>query len=282
MSGNSIADSSAVRLPGKVLAQHHTAITLLEEMLAVSKPGNSLDWLDLACGRGQMITNLENTIPDGEMRSKIRYLGFDISNDYTREVEKLAATLKLGAVETLVGQLDHFPEIVQAEKKFSFITFTNVVHELPPTLFGSLLLELIRRMKPDAKLYVYDMETLPKPELGAITWDAADVKRLLSFIFKESGGHALPPTVPRWPHSSCMAWSINFSRERLDVDAQRFDQVLPELTAKTTAFIKNMFKEKLQRTIEALQEITKYGGQTEEEQKGKINLLFDFWSLSQL
>lgn len=282
MSGNSIADSSAVRLPGKVLAQHHTAITLLGEMLAGTQPGDSLDWLDLACGRGQMITNLKETIPDGQMRSKIRYLGFDIANDYTRETEKLAATLKLGAVDTLVGQLDHFPGIVRPEKKFSFITFTNVVHEIQPTLFGALLLELIRRMKPDAKLYVYDMETLPEPELGAVTWDAADVKRLLSFIFKELGGQAVPPSVPRWPHSSCMAWSINFSRERLDVNAQLFDQVLPELTTKTGQFIKKLFKEKLRRTTEALQDITKYGGQTAEEQKKKINLLFDYWSLSQL
>ena len=38
----------------------------------------------------------------------------------------------------------------------------------------------------------------------------------------------------------------------------------------------------LQRTIAALEEITKYGGQTGEEQKRKTNLLFDYWSLSRL
>jgi SAM-dependent methyltransferase len=169
MSGNSIADSSAVSLPNKVLAQHHTAITLLATILEARKPGDYLDWLDLACGRGQMIAHLKDTIPDGDLRARVRYSGYDVDNEYTRETEKMAASLKLGASDVVVGQLDHFADIVKPEKMFSFVTFTNVVHELPPVLFGSLLLELILRMKQDAKLYIYDMETLPDPELGAVT-----------------------------------------------------------------------------------------------------------------
>jgi SAM-dependent methyltransferase len=282
MSGNSIADSSAVLIPGKVLAQHHTAITLLAEMLAARAANQSVGWLDLACGRGQIIAHLEDTIPDGELRAKVRYLGYDIDSDYTRETERKAASLKLGAANVVVGQLDHFPDVIKSEQRFSFVTFTNVVHELPPVLFGSLLLELILRMEMDAKLYIYDMETLPEPELGAVPWDASDVRRLLAFVFKESGSKLAPPMVQRWPHSSCTAWSVTFGREKLEVDAPAFTKNLPELKAKTTEFIAQLFKEKLQRTIAALEEITKYGGQTGEEQKRKMNLLFDYWSLSRL
>ncbi len=282
MSGNSIADSSAVSLPGKVLAQHHTAITLLANMLATRQPGDLLDWLDLACGRGQIIAHLEDTLPDAALRARVRYSGYDIDNDYTRETEKKAASLKLGAANVVVGQLDHFTCIVRPEQLFSFVTFTNVVHELPPVLFGSLLLELILRMKPDAKLYIYDVETLPEPELGAIPWDANDVRRLLTFVFKESGATTAPPIVPRWPHPSCFAWSVDFDRSRLDVDAQTFAKNLADLKTKTTAFIVELFKEKFERTMAALEELTKYGGQTGEEQKRKLKLLFDYWSLSRL
>lgn len=282
MSGNSFADSSAVLMPNKVLAQHHTAITLLAKNLEACKPGESIDWLDLACGRGQMIAHLQDTIPDGELRAKVRYFGYDIDNEYTRETEKLAATLKLGASDVTVGQLDHFAEIIKPDRIFSFVTFTNVAHELPPILFGSLLLELILRMKQDAKLYIYDMETLPEPELGAIPWDANDVRRLLTFVFKESGAKNNPPMVQRWPHSKCFGWSVDFDRARLDVDEQTFTQKLPELKANTANFIQELFKEKLQRTTAALEEIQKYGGQTGEEQARKVNLLFDYWSLSRL
>jgi hypothetical protein len=181
-----------------------------------------------------------------------------------------------------VGQLDHFPLVIKPEQKFSFITFTNVVHELPPVLFGSLLLELISRMEMNAKLYIYDMETLPEPELGAVPWDASDMRRLLTFVFTESGSILAPPMVQRWPHSSCTAWSVTFVREKLEVDAQSFTSKLPELKSKTNEFVAQLFKEKLNRTIDALEVITKFGGQTGEEQKRKMNLLFDYWSLSRL
>lgn len=282
MSGNSIADSSAVLFPNRVLVQHHTAITLLTTNLAARQSGDPLEWLDLGCGRGQIIAHLDDTLPDSNLRSRIHYSGYDVDNAYTREAEKKAASLNLGAATIIVGQLDHFSQIMTVDRQFSFVTFTNVIHELPPVLAGSLLLELIARLKSDGKLYIYDMETLPEPELGAVPWDANDVRRLWSFMYKELGATASPPMVPRWPHSSCFGWSVDFDRAKLDVDDEQFKRLLPELKPKTSSFIAELFKEKLARTIGELEEITKYGGQTGGEQKRKMNLLFDYWSLSRL
>lgn len=282
MSGNSIADSSAVSLPNRVLVQHHTAITLLGNILAARTPGEGLQWLDLGCGRGQIIAHLEDTLPDSNLRSQIHYLGYDVDNAYTREAERKAASLNLGSATVTVGQLDHFSNIISVDRQFSFVTFTNVIHELPPVLVGSLLLDLILRLKPDGKMYIYDMETLPEPELGAVPWDVNDVRRLLSFFYKELGAAVSPPMVPRWPHSSCSAWSVDFDRSKLDVSPEQFANLFPELKAKTSSFIEGLFKEKLERTVGELEEITKFGEQTGSEQKRKINLLFNYWSLSRL
>lgn len=281
MSGSFIADSSAV-LAGKVLPQHHTAITLLGNMVTSHPRGELFGWLDLACGRGQIIAHLDDTLPNSDIRGRISYLGYDIENEYTRETERRASELNFGAAEVVVGQLDHFAKLVAPNPAFQFVTFTNTIHELPPALFGTLLLELILRMKPSGALYIYDMESLPEPELGAVLWEANDVRRFLTFLYGELGAQAACPMVQRWPHSSCTAWSIQIERNRLGVGATSFAARLPELSEKTVKFINELFIEKLERTIEALEALTKYGEQTVEEQKRKVKLLYDFWSLSRL
>jgi hypothetical protein len=281
MTGSSIADSSAV-LVARVFPQHHTAITLLTNLLMSRGQEELFGWLDLACGRGQIINHLDSAIPDETIRKKIHYLGFDIDNEYTRETAKHAEELGFGSSETLVGQLDHFANVVVPTRHFSFVTFTNTVHEIPPTLFGTLLLDLIARLAPDGTLYIYDMESLPDPELGAVVWDATDIRRLLTFLYKELGASTVPPMVQVWPHSSCTAWSVQLDRSKLDVDKKALVKLLPKVRAKVSAFISTLFDEKLERTIEALEVLTKYGEQTVDEQKRKVKLLYDFWSLSRL
>jgi len=282
MSGNSIADSSAVSVP-RMLSQHQAAITMLDELLTNRPEETPFDWLDLACGRGQILSHLKDALPEDAKRARIRYFGFDVDNSYVREADARAKSLNFAGADITIGQLDHFHQIVPPDQKYSFITFTNVVHELPPRLFGSLLLELILRMKPTGTLYIFDMESLADPELGAITWDNNEVRRLLTFIYKELGAAQGPPGIPRWPYSSCVAWSFRLQREKLDVGPDAFAQKMPELKTKIEAFIIALFKERFERTKEALEDLTNLGGaETGEEQTRKMKLLYDFWSLSRL
>ncbi len=48
-----IADSRAVLLPGRVLPQHQTAVSLVKVMTQ-DPLIKRIRWLDLACGRGQI------------------------------------------------------------------------------------------------------------------------------------------------------------------------------------------------------------------------------------
>jgi SAM-dependent methyltransferase len=267
----------------RVLPQHQSALTLLGELFLVQPAIDYVDWLDLACGRGQILTHLEDSLPDGNMRSRIRYSGYDINNEYARETERLANNLGFRSARVTIGQLDHFTIHIPASTNFSFVTFINSVHELPPVLFGKLLLELILRMKPDAKLFIYDMETLSPPELGANPWESLHVRQLFAFIYKELGSNAAVPIVQKWTHSSCAGWSVTVHRNQLGLDQDAFAEKLPKLLSKTTEFITELFARRLESTIEALDELSKYGGgETEEEQKRKTCLLYDYWSLSRL
>ena len=78
MSG--IADSSA-EFTKKVFAQHQAAITLLGQLL-VDPAVSQVDWLDLGCGKGQILAQLEHNIPEKEVRAKIGYCGYDLENKH--------------------------------------------------------------------------------------------------------------------------------------------------------------------------------------------------------
>jgi hypothetical protein len=272
-----LADSNAV-LVKKILPQHHTAITLLGGLLTA--PGTEqVEWLDLACGKGQIISQFERNIAELNLREKIAYHAYDIKDEHTRVSEKIARSLNFRSVDVKIGEMEHFPNIFPPEQKFSFISFTNTVHELRPTLVGSLLIALILRLSDTGILYIYDMETLPLPELGAVPWDGDDFRNLLSEIFKDLGCQPIPLIVQRWEHSSCSGWSVNLQRNYLRVS----DAVITENTERAatgaTAVIIAVLKYKLKITAEELEALTRFGPDNEEEKKRTIKLLYDFWSL---
>ncbi len=74
---SSIGDSSAELNIRRVMSQHQAAITVLQFLL-VNPAIQEFSWLDLACGKGQIISQLEENIPDETLRGKIVYLGYDI------------------------------------------------------------------------------------------------------------------------------------------------------------------------------------------------------------
>jgi len=98
----------------KVWPQHQRAITLLGGLLATPNTAE-LDWLDLACGKGQIIAQFEKNVPDSDLRRKIAYHAFDIENEHTRMAEKLAHKLGFRTVDVQVGEIEHFAKIFPLE-----------------------------------------------------------------------------------------------------------------------------------------------------------------------
>lgn len=69
-----------------MLPQHQAAITLLSSLLQNTQV-DKFYWLDLACGKGQIISQLNENLTI-ENRKKIIYHGYDINVDYLKELNK--------------------------------------------------------------------------------------------------------------------------------------------------------------------------------------------------
>jgi hypothetical protein len=93
-----IADSDAFKDPGRVLPQHQAALTLLQGRLSAPST-KRLSWLDLACGRGQIIVSLDENLSP-EARAKIEYSAYDLDHEFARETRKTAQRLGFASLET--------------------------------------------------------------------------------------------------------------------------------------------------------------------------------------
>lgn len=137
-----IADSDAFKDRNHILPQHQAALTLLQDRL--SAPFISrLSWLDLACGKGQMILSLDENL-SREARSKVEYWAYDLDKEFARETRKTAERLGFASLETRVGDLSDFDRILPKGAIFEFITLTNTIHEIEPLSIGKSVCELHR------------------------------------------------------------------------------------------------------------------------------------------
>lgn len=275
-----INDSDAYLNKDRLLAQHQAALSLLQGKL--DKPGlTDLIWLDLGCGKGQIIVNLELNIGD-DARTKISYSAFDIIEEHLSITLKKAESLKFKSSKGKIGDISDFPNLFPAENKYDFITLTNSIHEFSPLVIPDILFESILRLSPTGLLFVYDMESLPTLELGAITWTREEIHELLQSFFKHFEIIDYSPTPGRWNHSSCFGWNIQLNREYIKSTDDELIKRKDEAIENTKKDILAILKRKLEECEKTLESITKHGAETDEEEKSKQKLLYDFWSLNRI
>jgi hypothetical protein len=273
----SIADSSAVLEPERLLTQHQAALTLLQGMLGdPSCP--EVPWLDLACGRGQIILHLEGNLSEGE-RQKIRLVGYDIENSYSREAKRIAESMGFASYSFEVGALNRFWESRATSGPWRFITLTNAAHELHPSTLAEILVRCIERLDEKGCLFLYDMERLPEPELGAIPWSAAEIREILTAMFVALGVEKYKPSVGRWPHRSCVGWNAQVQASHLDLP-DGFASQIPAAIEATAERIRELLRAKIQHISATLASLAEHGAETDEEASEKVHLLYDFWAVS--
>lgn len=275
-----INDSDAYLNKDRLLAQHQAALSLLQGKL--DRPGlTDLIWLDLGCGKGQIIVNLEHNIGD-DARTKISYSAFDIIEEHLSITLKKAESLKFKSSNGKIGDISDFPNLFPVENKYDFITLTNSIHEFSPLLIPDILFESIVRLSSTGLLFVYDMESLPSLELGAITWTREEIHELLKSFFKNFDIQGYSPTPGRWNHSSCFGWNIQLSREYINLTDEELIKRKDKAIELTKQDIVTILKRKLDECEKSLESITKHGAETDEEEKSKQKLLYDFWSLNRI
>jgi SAM-dependent methyltransferase len=274
----SIADSDAIKDRKRVLPQHQAALTILEGRLSAPKT-TQLSWLDLACGRGQIIASLDVNLSP-KARAKIRYSGYDLNQEYARETSKAASQLGFASLDTYVGDLSDFERIIPTENLFDFITLTNTVHEIAPDRLAGLLVHCVGRLSNQGVLYVYDMERIKPPELGALPWSRDDIRQIVHCVLNALGASTYRPEIARWSHSTCDGWSVQIHREHLDVTRPNCNQNGDVAVQQAREEITRLLKARLNNCRSALESLTVHGAETAEEQEDKERLLFEFWAIS--
>lgn len=270
-----IADSSAVLEVAKMLPQHQAAITLLNSIVQNPKL-SKINWLDLACGKGQIISQLDENLTTGN-RKKISYYGYDINVDYSKFVMKIASKLEFDSYNVEIGDLTMFDRALPDDILFDFITCTNVIHELHPQKFLNMLIHAIKRLNINGQLFIYDMESLTNPELGALPLKGAEIKQLIDTVLKAAGStfEVSPST---WMHRTCSGWSLVINRNYLGVETNAFEED-PNILLLLKREIEKLLKNKLEECTRVLNIFTDYGTETSDEEQQKQISLYEFWAI---
>lgn len=275
---SSIADSDAFKDSERVLPQHQAALTLLQARLSVPSVLR-LCWLDLACGRGQIIVSLDKNL-SSEARKKVEYWAYDLDQDFARETRRTAEHLGFGGLETRVGALSDFDRILPPEALFDFITLTNTVHEIEPLRLATLLVSCLMRLSDTGTLFIYDMERIKPLELGAVPWSRDDIRRIVLRMLDALGATSYRPEVGLWNHRTCNGWNVQLERQHLGVSRDEITARGPAAVRETRTEISNLITRRLAECQASLETLTVFGAETAEEEDDKERLLFEFWSLS--
>lgn len=273
-----IADADALGDDARLLAQHQAAITLLQARLAA--PGlDQFRWLDLGCGRGQILRALNDAL-SAEARGLVDYVGYDADLRFARETERLALEARFKSAEVAIGDLSAFTHVVKPP--FDFVTFTNTAHELQPTSLTSVLLEAVRYLSASGTLFVYDLERIHPPELGAVPWRREEIQVLVRVMLDALGAADYRPEVGRWQHRLRTGWSVQIDRQHVAMSVAEFEDVHQDVLTQLEANLSLILVKKLDSCRSALESLTRHGAQTAEEEEGKVDLLFEFWALTRV
>jgi hypothetical protein len=272
-----IADSNALKDPGRMLTQHQAVLTLLQAR--ISNPQvRALSWLDLACGRGQIIAALQENLSNSG-RAKIAYHGYDVEHHYTQETKRLAEKLGLASTTVMVGELSNFNRIIPGDKVFEFITLTNTIHELAPASLPELLVDTALRLSDSGTLFIYDMESLTPPELGAVPWRRDEVRQLVDVLLRPLGADSYQPEVGKWTHRTCLGWNVLLERVHIPLPTAELKMRRDGAVQSVQVQVSTILNSKLNTCRDALESLTLCGTDTAEEGDNREQLLHEFWAV---
>jgi hypothetical protein len=163
---------------------------------------------------------------------------------------------------------------------FDFITLTNTVHEIEPVRLAGLLVSCVGRLTDSGTLFVYDMERIRPPELGALPWNRDDIRQIVFCMLDSLGASTYRPEVGLWNHKTCNGWNIQLERQHLNVSRVDAAGRIGPAVQKTGALVSQLLQRRLTECRASLETLTTCGAETVEEQEEKERLLFEFWAVS--
>ena len=190
----------------------------------------------------------------------------------------MADSFALAAYEFLHGDMSSFNDIVKADSRFDFITCTNTAHELQPGAFATLLLSALRRLTSAGELFVYDMESLTKPELGALPWRSVEIEALLNGAFEVLGtDFRVDPS--GWSHVTCKGWSVTIQRAYINKTDDEIQAAQARISERLEVEIDRILNERLAECDRLLDTFCRFGADTPEDVSARSLALYEFWAL---
>lgn len=272
-----LGDSRAVR-EDRILPHHEAALTLLQDRLSDPTVA-SVRWLDLACGRGQIIASLEENLSD-DARAKIDLVVCDADNTYLTQTSELAAVLGLASFQSKLCDLSDFHQLYDPAARFDFITFTNTVHEVAPSRLGAILVDLVIRLADEGALFIYDMEQPNPLELGAVPWTRDEMKQIVRSILNEFGATDYNPELGRWSHTKTSTWNVHLQRKYVK---KSDDELLSRRAVAVNAAsqsISSALQQKLDLCNRLLGSLVTRGANSAAEQAEKDRALHEFFAVT--
>lgn len=145
---------------------------------------------------------------------------------------------------------------------------------------ATLLVECVGRLSPDGVLFLYDMERLKPPELGAVPWRSEEVRSIVFILLDTLGAGPYRPEVGGWQHTNVSGWNCQIRRAHMGLADAALAAAAQAAINATSARIAELLREKLDALARQLENLTLYGAETPEEEAAKVDALYEFWSLT--
>jgi hypothetical protein len=179
-----------------------------------------------------------------------------------------------------VGELSAFSKLYEDHVRFDFITLTNTTHEIGPSRLAIVIVDALLRLGSFGSLFIYDMEQISPPELGAVPWTREEMRAILGAVLRSLGARDYLLEVGRWKHRNCNAWNAQIQRQHLSFTDEQGWQLRKEAIESASTVIKELLHQKLAACQKSLEGLTRFGAETAQEQADKLRLLYDFWAIS--
>jgi len=223
------------------------------------------EWLDLACGRGNLIEHCCESFETDSI--KIHYHGLDkgdrYKNDFELFVEEKNLDKHLAEINFMIADFTSWKKCFLETKGFSkydWISFINVLHEIDPAEISAILLSMIKYCKKDGFLYFSDLEKLVEPEAGAITWTLEEMKEIFDLLFNKYLSYRFKRLVPTF---SIIAQRSDLHKNiNLNTEANEINKLLQKK-------IKSLLKRKRKNTEKNIKKLKKRLMFAEENRKSK-------------
>ena len=140
------------------------------------------------------------------------------------------------------------------------------------------MLDSLLRLSTSGQLFLYDMQSLIEPELGALPWRGPEIGVLINSVFEvlESDYRVHPST---WSHSTCKGWSIVVQKQYVEKTEEELMAKRAEISVRLDQEIDRILDVRFEECNRLLQSYYRYGTESVDDERSKLAALYEFWAL---